>query len=151
MRYIKIAFSAWRDGAAQATTELDAAAQKLAAIDERRRVVMAEAAHVQSLQKISDGAVLRDRAETAVAELDNIEMARRAALDAQSAAGLAAMAAAKSHKLVGSFGYQVVNDAAEVVGLVDERGQALPAGAVFEYSVIDAAPPVPAWAPKEPA
>lgn len=49
-----------------------------------------------------------------------------------------------AHKRVGSLGYQITEHGA-LIGLKDDSGADLPAGAAYCYEIIDTAPPAPAF------
>ena len=82
-------------------------------------------------------------------ELQNIDAVRQGLIDAEVAEVEQAQAALLQHKKVGTFGYQVLNDAGTHVGyIVDEAGNHLPTSAVYAFEVVDPDPPLPEWATK---
>lgn len=147
MKFIKVRFTEWRDGAQPPDDEVAAAQGKLTELNARDAVVRADLAHTETLLESVSSEVLRDRLAGHAVEADNIYVARKAALSALEAAGNAAHAAMKTHARVGTFGYQVIDEAQmKVVSLLDAGGNALPAGAVYGCEVADANPPAPSWA-----
>lgn len=151
MIFMKVQFTEWRDAPpvnqrARPVSEADAANQKLAALTAREFEVRADIAHAEALLKLASSAPLRARLAGHVVEMDNLYVARKAALAAQSAAGQAEDDALKAHARVGGFGYQVIDEAARtMLKLVDADGADLPAGAVYSYEIVDQAPMLPAW------
>lgn len=147
MKLIKIKFTAWRDDATTVPPELQAANDKLAGLAQRKQEIHAYAARDQELQAVQKTVEITERLTAAVVELDNVETARKAMVAAQEAAATAAVLDMKNHARARTFGYQVLTeDGSTVTAIVDEAGAALPAGAVYEYEVVDADPALPAWA-----
>lgn len=145
MNLLKIVITEWRDASSGAgLAEVDAAQDKLQELSAREREVRADLAHAEALLTRVKSVDLADRMAQHVMELDNLHVARKAALAAEAAAGNAVQSAMRAHPMVGSFGYQVLNDAAtQVVDLVDATGAALPAGAVYGYALVDGEPATP--------
>jgi len=156
MKLMKIRFTEWRDAPVnetkRAVTETDVAQQKLAEIQTRESEVRADLAHAEELLKKVKSEQLAERVAGQAMELDNLYVAKKAAMAAADAAGAAAAEAMKTHAKVGAFGYQVLDgEGARMLRLVDESGADLPAGVVYGYEIVDTAPALPAWAVVVPA
>lgn len=147
MKLIQIQFTAWRDDAAAVPPELQAANEKLAGLSDRKREIHADVAQAKALQEVQKTEEVTARLVASVEELDNVETARKAVIAAQEAAAAQAVLEMRSHARVKTTGYQVLNDdGTEVTSIVDDNGEPLPDGAVYEYVVINAAPKLPDWA-----
>jgi hypothetical protein len=145
MNLIKIRFTAWRDK--PDASRLSDLQSKLDALVEREHVLRGAALRVRQQQTLGDSEVLKMQIAAITTELSNIHAARQPLIDAQVAEVEQAQAAMHQHKKVGTFGYQVLNDAGtEVVKIIDESGNDLPAKAVYAFEVVDDNPPLPSWA-----
>ena len=147
MKLIKIRFTGWRDKPDPSrSTDLQ---RKLDAWMGREHVLRGAALRVRQKQAMADSEVLKMQFAAITTEIDSIHAVRQPLIDAEAAAVEQAQAALLQHKKAGTFGYQVLNDAGtEVVKIVDEAGNDLPATAVYSYEVVDDDPPLPAWAKK---
>ena len=146
VKLIKIRFTAWRDDReAPRSSDLQA---KLDAWAGREHVLRGALLRVRQKQAGTASEVLNMEFDAIATELYNIEAVRQPLIDAEVAEVEQAQAALLKHKRVNTFGYQVFNDAGtEVVKIVDESGNDLPAKAVFAYEVVDTGP-LPQWAKK---
>ena len=147
MKLIKIKFTAWRDEReALRSPDLQ---RKLDALAGRERVLRGALLRLRQQQAGAASEVLNMEFDAITTELYNIEAERRPLIDAEVAEVEQALPALHQHKKVGTFGYQVLNDAGTHVGyIVDEAGNHLPANATYAYEVVDDDPPLPEWANK---
>lgn len=147
MKLVKIRFTAWRDKhAAPRSIPLQRRLDDWAA---REHVLQHTAARVQEVRSKADSETLRMQFTALTTELGNINVQRQPIIDAKATAIERAQTAMLVHPMVGTFGYQVLNDAGtEVMKIVDAAGNDLPEKAVYAYEVADNRPPLPAWAGK---
>lgn len=147
VKLIKIRFTAWRDKpGATRSTDLQ---RKLDAWMGREHVLRGAALRVRQKQAMADSEVLNMQFAAITTELDSIHAVRQPLIDAEVVAVEQAQAGLLWHKKVGTFGYQVLNDAGtEAVKIVDESGNDLPAQAVYAFEIVDPDPPLPEWAKK---
>lgn len=147
MKLVKIRFTAWRDQReAPRSSDLQS---KLDLWMGREHVLRGAALRVRQQQATADSEVLKMEFAAITTELSNIHTARQPFIDAEVAEVEQGQAALLQHKKVGTFGYQVLNDAGTHVGyIVDEDGNHLPAKAVYAFEVVDTDPPLPEWAKK---
>lgn len=147
MKLVKIRFTAWRDKSA--APRPPALQQQLDHWTTRINILTVAAARIREQQATADSEALQESVARITADLQKIDDERTPLLSAEEAVADAAARAAREHKKVGTFGYQVLNDAGTHVGyIVDEAGNYLPAKAVYSYEVVDDDPPLPAWANK---
>lgn len=148
VKLTKFRFTTWRDQPAPPRSP--AGQTQLDYWTTRISVLTSAAAQINEQQIHADSETLQKSRVRINADLQKIDAERTALLSAEEAEANAAARAARAHKKVGTFGYQVLNEIGTVVEkLVDEAGNGLPAEAVFSYEVFDHHPPLPAWAEKE--
>jgi hypothetical protein len=147
LKLVKIRFTAWGDKrAAPRATALQRQLDDWAA---REDVLQHAAARVQELRSKADSEALRMEFTALTTELANINAQRQPIIDAETVAAQGAQVAMLNHTMVGTFGYQVWNDAGTgVVKIVDDAGNDLPVEAVFSYDIVDDNPTPPAWLKK---
>ena len=145
VKLVKIRFTAWRDEReAPRSSDLQ---RKLDAWAGREHVLRGAALRVRQQRATADSEILKMELVALTTELQNIDAVRQPLIDAEVAEIERAQAALLKHKKVGTFGYQVFNDAGtEVAKIVDESGNDLPAKAVFAYEIVDTYPLLPQWA-----
>lgn len=148
MKLIKIKFTAWRDDReAPRSSDLQ---RKLDAWMGREQVLRGAALRVRQQLAAVASEVLKMELLALTTELQNIDSVRQGLIDAEVAEVEQAQAALLQHKNVGTFGYQVLNDAGTHVGyIVDEAGNHLPTNAVYAFEVVDPDPPLPQWTKKK--
>ncbi len=144
MRLIKIRFTSWRDkSVAPRTSDFQA---QLDALTMRERALTTAAARARVEQGEDTGWLRRSLAKIND-ELQTIDAERTSLLSAEQAAAEAETRAATEHPKVGTYGYQVLDDAASGVALiVDEEGAYLPVQALYTFGLVDENPPLPEWA-----
>jgi hypothetical protein len=147
VKLTKIKFTAWRDDReAPRSSDLR---RKLDAWTAREHVLRGAALRVRQQQAEADSEILNMELLALTTELQNIDAVRQGLIDAEVAELERAQTALLQHKKVGTFGYQVLNDAGTHVGyIVDEVGNHLPTNAVYAFEVVDPDPPLPEWATK---
>jgi hypothetical protein len=147
VKLIKIRFTSWRDhSVAPSTLVLE---EQLGTLITREVALRTAAASAKAQPAHAHSEVLQESLVSIAEELRKIDTERRALLSAERTAAAAETRAATEHKKVGSFGFQLLNAArGEVVNIVDESGNDLPADAVYAYEVVDTDPPLPGWAKK---
>ena len=145
MKLVKIRFTGWRDKpGTPRTSDLQT---KLDAWTGREHVLRGAALRVRQQQATADSEALRKEFTAITTELTKINAARQPLLSVEDAARNIDTGEARGHKKVGTFGYQVFDEAGtEVTRIVDEDGHDLPAEAVYSYEVVDDKPPLPEWA-----
>ena len=129
MKFVKIRFTTWRDqGAAPPAREIQEQHDEFSA---RMNLLAANAAR---MKKKRDGNSQEDQKS-----VDGIA-AEKAAADAEECAS-------RTHKKVGTFGYQLLDETGTRILLVlDEAGDYLSAQALYTCEVVDENPPLPEWA-----
>ena len=146
MKLVKIRFTTWRDqSVAPRAREIQ---ERHDEFSTRMNLLAANAARIKYKR---DGNAEEDQKSLAgiAADRDSLETGRRALLSSEEAASAAEIAAARAHKQVGTFGYQVLDETGSRVAMVvDEAGDYLPAQALYTYEVVDENPPPPEWAKK---
>ena len=144
-KLIKFRFTTWRDE--PAPRRAPAIQRQLDYWATRTNVLSSAEAHINEQQVHADGETLQKSRVRINADLQKIDTERTALLSAEKVGLDAATRAARVHKRVGTFGYQVLNEIGTLVEkLVDEAGNDLPEKAVFSYEVFDHHPTLPAWA-----
>jgi hypothetical protein len=147
VKLVKIRFTAWRD---QPDEPRSPAFQQL--LDDwttRINLLSVAAARIKEQREHANSEALQKALGRISAELQKIDDERTPLLFAEEAVADAAARAAREHKKIGTFGYQVLNDPGTHVGyIVDEAGHYLPPKAVYSYEVVDDDPPLPSWAKK---
>ncbi len=145
MKLIKIRFTTWRDkSVAPRATEVQERHDEFSA---RMNLLAADAARIK--YKHAEGNAKEDQKSLAgiAADRDSLDAGRMALLAAEKAAADAEERAARGHKKVGTFGYQILNEAGNRIAMVvDEAGEYLPVQALYSFEVVDENPPLPAWA-----
>lgn len=145
MKLVKIRFTPWRDQSSEPRSP--AVQQLLDALITRMSLLSAAAARIKDEQILVDSEMLQKSLARINSELQTIEAERTLLLFAEKAEAEAAKRAASEYAKVGTFGYQVWNDAGtRLTKLVDEAGNDLPEKAVYSYEVVDDDPPLPEWA-----
>jgi len=148
MQYIKIRILEWRDEASfnllqKVGTQARAALEKAEAARGRASSLTAQLAktdeRLQQLHDQTEAAAARSLA----AQLTNEANALQAIADQASADNSKKRS---THKMCGTFGYQIVDESGNVESIVDEAGAPYPADAIYGYEVADANPPAPSWA-----
>lgn len=150
MKLIKIRFTEWRE---KPFTRSAATEKKLDEIDTQERVKRAELIAARQLiedageRNLPADSPLRAGVAAIAAELQQLADRRRKVLEAEEQAAREAAEAARNHERVGTFGYQVLNNAGTaVVKEVDADGNDLPAGVTYGSEVVDTNPKPPKWA-----
>jgi hypothetical protein len=109
VKLVKIRFTAWRDKhAAPRSIPLQRRLDDWAA---REHVLQHTAARVQEVRSKADSETLRMEFTALTTELGNINVQRQPIIDAETVATQGAQVAMLNHAMVGTFGYQVWNDA----------------------------------------
>ena len=148
MKYAKFRICEWRDAP---FTRSQAVAAEIARIDAEAVALSAEAARLQRIEKVASSQSRVDRLTQIADRLERLAGELVAVRDAEAAAAQAAAQAAKTHPSVGTFGYQVIDDAgAEVLRELDEAGNHFPPGATYCSEIVEPNAPAPAWAGKAP-
>ena len=145
VKLIKIRFTSWRDLPDKPRSP--ALQQLLDDWTTRINLLSVAAARINEQQAHANTEALQKALGRISAELQKIDDERTPLLSAEEAVADAAARAAREHKKIGTFGYQVLNDAGtNVEYIVDEAGNYLPPKAVYSYEVVDDNPPLPQWA-----
>ena len=143
VKLIKIRFTHWRDQGTVARTP--AFEKQLAYWNSRVGVLSREAADLAAHRAHADSVWLQNSLARITVELQRVEAERTLLLTTEAAERNDA-SNAREHKRVGTFGYQILDDAGiRVIRVVDEGGNDLPETAVYFYEVVDF-PALPAWA-----
>lgn len=146
MKLIKIQFTKWRDKPSEPRSWTFQ--RQLDDWHSRISVLTAAIADMKEKQAIIPSEALQKTLDTAVTDLETIDGERTTLLAVEKRAADGVMREARNHKRVGTFGYQIFNDASTLVkALVDEAGNGLlPEKAVYSFEIVDHHPPLPAWA-----
>lgn len=149
MIYIKIRIIECRDNAAYAALQqADADLRELA---ESADAAKREADEIEQLAKQSQAPADLEKAEAAKVRARALASTILTAREKVKLASEAHGKKARTHKMVGAFGYQEIDSVRmEVLRLLDEHGNPFPADAVFGYEVVDAQPPMPNWGIPDP-
>ena len=143
MKLLKIRFTHWRDQGAGARAP--ASQRQLDYLDTRVGVLSREAADLEAWRAHGDNVGLQKAIAKINADLQNVEAQRALLLYEEWAERNVAHNAARKHRKVGTFGYQILDDfGTRVIRVVDERGNDLPENAVYAYELVETDPPMPA-------
>ncbi|HKQ26748.1 MAG TPA: hypothetical protein VJT81_20065 [Burkholderiales bacterium] len=145
MKLVKIRFTAWGDK--HRTPRSAALQRRLNDWALREDVLQRAAARVQEQRSKADSEALGLEFAAITTELVNINAHRQPIIDDETAAAHQTQRAMFRHPMVGTFGYQIWNDiGTEVITVVDDAGNDLPAEVMFSYDVVDDDSPLPEWA-----
>ena len=143
MKLLKIRFTHWRDQGAAPRTP--ASQRQLDYLTNRVGVLSREAADLEARRAHADNVGLQQSIARINTELQNCEGQRTLLLYEEWAERQVAHDAARKHKRVGTFGYQILDDSGtRVIRVVDEGGNDLPDKAVYAYELVEIDPPMPA-------
>ena len=123
--------------------------RQLAYWNARVGVLSREAADLGVQRARADSEGLRKSLARINADLQKVEAERTLLLTAEAGERNVANGEAHEHKKVGTFGYQILDDAGtRVIRVLDEGGNDLPEKAVFSYELVED-PPLPGGAMKD--
>ncbi len=147
LKLIKIKFTSWRDhSVAPRAREIQ---ERHDEFSKRMNLLAANAARIRYKR---DGNAEEDHKALAAIAADrgSLDAGRMALLSAEKAAADAEVGAARAHRQVGTFGYQVLDETgSRVAVVVNEAGDYLPAQALYTFEVVDENPPLPLWASED--
>jgi hypothetical protein len=148
MKYIKIRILEWRDKDAFALlqkvgTQARAAQEKADAARGRAKQMAAELAKTDERMQLPSDQTDAHAAAKLATQLTDEANALQVIADKASADN---SKKSFTHKMCGTFGYQLVDDQGYVESIVDEHGAPYSADAIYGSEVADANPPTPSWA-----
>ena len=137
MKLIKIKFTHWRDRGAGPRTP--ASQRQFDYFATRVGVLSRAAADLQAAERThADNTGLQKSIARINADLQNVEAERTLLLLQEAAERSVACVAARQHKRVGTFGYQILDESGtRVIRVVDEAGNDLPDKAVYSYELAE--------------